>query len=131
MNICIPESRCSRCAYSGNFFAHHWYVACNDTFDKDQLAKKIDKRLCELNDDYAVERRTALKDVMLDVLSEQDFMNFMTAKGKIHRQHKFPRVLKGTMFSRLAKVHKGRTHLSKKFFYRLFISNDSSLTLKD
>ncbi len=96
MNISIPEFTVAGVPY-GNFFAHHWYVACDDVVDANLLAKKIDAHLCELNDDYAVERKSALKDVMLDVLSEKDFMNFMTAKGKIGGQHKFPRVLKGGM----------------------------------
>jgi hypothetical protein len=44
-----------------------------------------------------VERKHALKDVIVDVLSEQCFMNFMKSKGKEGGQHKFPRVLKGKM----------------------------------
>jgi hypothetical protein len=106
MNICIPEFTVAGVPH-GNFFAHHWFVACNDTVDNVLLAKKIDKHLCELNDDYAVERRSALKEVKLDVLSEQDFMNFMTAKGKIGGQHKFPRVLKGSMLADWQKFLKG------------------------
>ena len=61
------------------------------------LGKKIDQKLKELNDDYAVERKSALKEVKLEVLSEQQFMDFMEAKGKVGGQHKFPRVLKGKM----------------------------------
>jgi hypothetical protein len=50
-----------------------------------------------VNDDYAVERQSALKDVRLDVLPQASFMEFMRLKGKIGGQHKFPRVLKGRM----------------------------------
>ena len=38
-----------------------------------------------------------VKEVFLDVLSEEQFLNFMKSKGKIGSQHKFPRVLKGEM----------------------------------
>lgn len=96
MNICIPEYTVTGEPY-GSFFCHHWYVACDDSVNADILCKKIDKNLKELNDDYAIERKSALKEVRLDVLSEQHFMNFMQAKGKIGGQHKFPRVLKGKM----------------------------------
>jgi hypothetical protein len=48
-----------------------------------------------LNDDYAVERKSALKEVIVDVFPEKTFMDFMTFKGKVGGQHKFPRVLKG------------------------------------
>ena len=63
------------------------------------MCKFIDECLNELNDDYAVERKSALKEVRLTVLKEDDFMNFMLSKGKVGGQHKFPRVLKGTMLN--------------------------------
>jgi hypothetical protein len=57
----------------------------------------IDQSLMELNDDYAVERKSALKDITVDVLPEKIFMEFMAKKGKVGGQHKFPRVLKGSL----------------------------------
>lgn len=96
LNICIPEFTVAGVPYD-SFFAHHWYVACNDQVDKKKLIQLIDDKLKELNDDYAVERKSALKEVFLDVLSEEQFMEFMRSKGKVGGQHKFPRVLKGKM----------------------------------
>lgn len=96
MNISIPEFTVAGVPYD-NFFAHHWYVACDDVVDSHELRNKIDKKLKLLNDDYAVERTSALKEVFVDVLKEEDFMEFMRQKGKIGGQHKFPRVLKGKM----------------------------------
>ena len=63
----------------------------------EELRLRIDAKLKELNDDYEVERRHALKEVMVEVLPEKTFMDFMNAKGKIGGQHKFPRVLKGAI----------------------------------
>ena len=60
---------------------------------------RIDAALKEINDDYAVERGSALKDVFLDILPESTFMEFMKLKGKVGGQHKFPRVLKGKMLN--------------------------------
>ena len=54
-------------------------------------------KLKELNDDYEIERKYALKDIFVTVLPERTFMDFMKHKGKIGGQHKFPRVLKGSM----------------------------------
>ncbi|MFT3682353.1 MAG: GH3 auxin-responsive promoter family protein [Ferruginibacter sp.] len=96
LNISIPEFTVAGIPY-GNFFAHHWYVATNDTIDEKKLAACIDIKLKELNDDYEVERRHALKDIFVTVLSEQTFLDFMKSKGKVGGQHKFPRVLKGKM----------------------------------
>lgn len=96
LNISIPEYTVVGFPYEG-FFAHKWYVACDDGVDSQTLKEKIDSRLRELNDDYATERDSALKQVFLEKLPEEKFMKFMELKGKLGSQHKFPRVLKGRM----------------------------------
>ena len=94
LNISIGEFTVAGVPY-GNFFAHHWFIATNDHVNSETLKMMIDAKLKELNDDYEVERRHALKEIFVDVLSEETFMKFMRAKGKVGGQHKFPRVLKG------------------------------------
>jgi GH3 auxin-responsive promoter len=96
LNISIGEFTVAGIPY-GNFFAHHWFIATDDPVNSEHLKIMIDEKLKELNDDYEVERKHALKKVFVDVLSEKTFMNFMKAKGKVGGQHKFPRVLKGKM----------------------------------
>lgn len=96
MNISLPEFTVAGVPH-GLFFAHHWYVACDEETNPEEVCKKIDCYLKELNDDYAVERNSALKEVFLTVLPEASFMEFMRLKGKIGGQHKFPRVMKGKM----------------------------------
>jgi hypothetical protein len=93
-NISIPEFTVVGFPYQ-NMFAHKWYIACNDAVDADALIRKIDRHLCELNDDYATERTSALKEVFIQILPEEAFLGFMETKGKLGSQHKFPRVLKG------------------------------------
>jgi hypothetical protein len=96
LNISIPEYTVIGYPH-GNYFAHKWFVACDDAVDEDILRTKIDKYICGLNDDYAVERSSALKDVFLQKLPEDTFLKFLESKGKLGSQHKFPRVLKGKM----------------------------------
>jgi GH3 auxin-responsive promoter len=96
LNISIPEFTVAGIPYN-NFFAHHWYLATDDKANADDLRKRIDAKIKELNDDYDVERKHALKEVFVTVLPEQTFMDFMKHKGKQGGQHKFPRVLKGSM----------------------------------
>jgi GH3 auxin-responsive promoter len=96
LNISIREFAVAGVPH-GNFFAHQWYVATDDEVSPETLKIMIDEKLKELNDDYEVERKHALKDIYVDVLSEETFMNFMRSKGKVGGQHKFPRVLKGKM----------------------------------
>ena len=107
LNVSIPEYTVAGIPYN-QFFAHHWYVACNDGVEADVLRQKIDQALCALNDDYAVERGSALKAVLLDVYPESTFMEFMELKGKLGGQHKFPRVLKGKMLEEWTAFLAGR-----------------------
>jgi hypothetical protein len=95
-NISIPEYTIVGFPYQ-TLFAHKWYVACNDHTDADLLRKRIDENLRMLNDDYAVERDSALKEIFLEKLPEEKFLQFMELKGKLGSQHKFPRVMKGKM----------------------------------
>ncbi|HEX8316351.1 MAG TPA: GH3 auxin-responsive promoter family protein, partial [Flavisolibacter sp.] len=71
-NISIPEFTVVGFPHQ-NMFAHKWYVACNDAVDGDALIRRIDQHLCELNDDYAVERTSALKDIFIQILPEDVF----------------------------------------------------------
>ena len=77
-----------------SLFAHHWYIGTDDPVDKTVLRKRLDECLKELNDDYAVERRHALKDVVVDTLPAGAFYQWMKLQGKEGGQTKFPRVLK-------------------------------------
>jgi acyl-coenzyme A synthetase/AMP-(fatty) acid ligase len=96
LNISIPEYTVVGFPYE-NLFAHKWYIVTNDAVDPEKLRKRIDETIRTLNDDYATERDSALKEVFLEVLPEQKFMQFMELKGKLGDQHKFPRVMKGKM----------------------------------
>lgn len=95
-NISIPEYTVVGFAYQ-LFFAHKWYVATDDKVDAEKLKKRIDENLRVLNDDYAIERDSALKEIFVEVLPEEKFLQFMKLKDKLGSQHKFPRVMKGKM----------------------------------
>jgi len=83
---------------SGGSFAHEWYLGVNHHSmpDAGVLATRLDTLLKELNDDYAVERGSALKDLQLHLVPADRFYAFMTANGKLGGQNKFPRVLKSS-----------------------------------
>jgi len=79
-----------------NLFAHQWYIGCdNDHVDEEQLRDLLDKTLCLLNDDYEVERTSALKELFVKILPARTFIDYLRAKGKEGAMSKFPRVLKG------------------------------------
>lgn len=77
-----------------SLFAHHWYIGTDDSVDENQLKDRIDHYLKELNDDYRVERTSALKEVRISVLASNIFYEWMESQGKVGSQNKFPRVLK-------------------------------------
>ncbi len=97
LNITVKEFTVAGIPH-GTLFAHHWYIGTDDPVDSNALRDKIDEQLKKLNDDYAVERSAALKDIYIDVLPVQTFYDWMQSKGKIGGQNKFPRVIKGAQF---------------------------------
>ena len=78
-------------------FAHQWYIGTDDAVDANEFRNQLDAKLKVLNDDYAVERKHALKDISVTVLPTKTFYDWMASKGKMGGQHKFPRVLKKDM----------------------------------
>jgi hypothetical protein len=102
LNINIPEFTVCGIPYK-NLFAHHWYIGTSDSVDKEKLRERIDFHLKELNDDYAVERSAALKEVIVDVLPLNKFYDWLESKGKVGGQNKFPRVIKNTQMEEWVK----------------------------
>ncbi len=94
LNITIREFAVSGMKYD-NLFAHKWYIGCDNDVDPEQLKKILDETLCKLNDDYLVERTSALKEVFVQVLPNDAFIGYLRDKGKEGAMSKFPRVLKG------------------------------------
>jgi hypothetical protein len=78
-----------------NLFAHRWYIGSNDLVDANEVKELVDSFLCELNDDYKVERQAAIKEVIVEMLPVDRFYDWLKINGKEGGQHKFPRVLKG------------------------------------
>ncbi|MGB3618431.1 MAG: GH3 auxin-responsive promoter family protein [Catalinimonas sp.] len=78
----------------GTLFAHRWWIGTDDAPDPDVLRARLDAVLCELNDDYRVERSAALKEVYVHVVPARLFYGWMKQRGKEGGQNKFPRVLK-------------------------------------
>jgi hypothetical protein len=94
LGVSIPEFTVAGIPFD-SLFAHQWYIACDDNINPAILKKFLDDALKDLNDDYAVERKHALKEIFITVLPEQVFLDFLASKGKLGGQHKFPRVMKG------------------------------------
>jgi hypothetical protein len=80
---------------NGSLFAHHWFIGIKDQIDSSVFLSLLDETLCEVNDDYAVERKHALTDIKLTVLKPEVFIGYLKSQGKEGGQSKFPRVLKG------------------------------------
>jgi hypothetical protein len=98
LNIDIKEFTVAGIQYE-NLFAHKWFlgVSCEEQLDKTLIRKTLDKALMELNDDYAVERKAALKEIFVEVIHESTFYQWMQIHGKMGGQNKFPRVLNGKL----------------------------------
>lgn len=102
LNIEVNEFTVAGFKYE-NLFAHRWYIGSEDSnVDANAVKELLDKTLSELNDDYAVERTSALKEVFVEILPNDVFYDYMRAIGKHGAMNKFPRVLKGEAYTKWA-----------------------------
>jgi hypothetical protein len=93
MGIDIKEFTVAGIPYQ-RLFAHKWYIGTDHPAeDLSALARLLDDTLKSLNDDYAVERKAALKAVLVEQVPSGVFYEWMKMKGKEGGQHKFPRVI--------------------------------------
>jgi hypothetical protein len=93
LNISIQEFTVAGIQYE-NLFAHKWYIGTDDVIeDREAFADLLDATLKELNDDYAVERKEALRKVLVEIVSPHLFIDWLRMKGKEGGQNKFPRVI--------------------------------------
>lgn len=97
INVEIPEYTVCGIPYEGTF-AHEWYIGTGKEVDTADIKKLIDEKLCELNDDYLVERKSALKDIFVHAIPVHRFYDYMNSKGKMGGQNKFPRVLNNSQY---------------------------------
>lgn len=97
LGIISNEYTVSGIAHEGRH-AHDWYIGTNKVADAEKFKELLDKKLCELNDDYIVERRHALKELMVTLVPNETFNAFLDSKGKQGSQIKFPRVIKGEQY---------------------------------
>lgn len=82
----------------GSLFAHQWFIGSDKPIDTELVRQKIDMYLCELNDDYRVERLEAVKEVFVKYLPIDIFNEWMKINKKEGGAHKFPRVLKNNAY---------------------------------
>ena len=78
----------------------NWYFGTNqaESVDANELMSIIDKKLGELNDDYAYARKYTLKKPIPVVIHANQFYAYLNSLGKAGSQTKFPRVMKKEQF---------------------------------
>lgn len=80
-------------------FAHEWYIGCEaESINTDLVKEILDVNLKALNDDYKTERNHALKEIIVHLIPNRLFLEFLAYKGKTGAQTKFPRVLTDSLF---------------------------------
>ena len=105
LDITVNEFTVAGIPYN-SLFAHHWIIGSDNEADNTKVKESLDRHLKALNDDYATERKHALQDVLVDVVPNSFFYQFMKHEGKEGGQNKFPRVVKGDKYdSLLAFLH--------------------------
>lgn len=97
----------------GSFWAHQWYVSVdNQSVTSEAFVRAVDEELCRLNEDYAVERVYALREVRVQLLPNEVFFGWLEKRGKFNGQAKIPRVMKGEQFDDFAAYVENETVLT-------------------
>ncbi|MES2618152.1 MAG: GH3 auxin-responsive promoter family protein [Bacteroidota bacterium] len=100
LDISINEYTVKGITNDDSRHSHQWYIACdNPTITEEEVTKLIDGYLIDLNDDYATERKHALKEIRVKLLPSAVFLEWMQVQGKFGSQSKFPRVLSNVKYS--------------------------------
>jgi len=100
----VPGEFCVCGIKHEGLFAHKWFVGVDTPIDTQKLKERIDAHLQVLNDDYRVERTSALKDVLVETVPSALFMEYLHRKGNVSAQTKFPRVMKGKVLAEWNKL---------------------------
>jgi hypothetical protein len=87
---------CGKSLESG--FMHHWIIGTDKPANSSKVGELLDQYLKDLNDDYAIERTSALKEIKVETIPIDLFANWMKVLGKEGGQNKFPRVMKVQAF---------------------------------
>jgi len=97
LNITVKEFTVTGFRHE-KMFAHKWYLGTDDPVDAKLAIQKIDEYLCQLNDDYMVERTEAITDLFIEILPTRVFYDYMKKLGKEGSANKFPRVIRGERY---------------------------------
>jgi hypothetical protein len=81
-----------------NGFAHKWYLGVEGNVNKYSLKEELDKFLKEINKNYKIAREKALKEVFVETISPDLFLQWQAEFKKLGDQSKTPRVMKEEQF---------------------------------
>ncbi len=95
LSVIFSEYTVAGIPHQSGYFAHQWYIGYDGhALDSEQVKQKLDFHLKQLNDDYRIERTAALRDIYVQLIPNNLFIEWMEKNGKFNAQTKFPRVLK-------------------------------------
>lgn len=99
LNLSFTEFTVKGRTFEDGELGHEWYIACNqEVKNVEEIKEQLDAKICELNDDYVVERQHALKHLKINILPEDVFIKWMEKHEKVGAQNKFPRVLPDNLY---------------------------------
>jgi len=104
LNVSINEYMVSAVKNEEGEYIHQWVLVSNDTLNENEVVEKLDQKLKERNNNYAVAREKALKGIALKIISKEQYSNYLEKTKKKGGQVKTPKVMKATKMKKLLDV---------------------------
>lgn len=115
LGVNLIEYTVSGIPHKDGFFAHQWYIGYDGgSLSADLVKTTLDNNIKILNDDYRVERTSALRDIFVELVPNHLFIEWIKQYAKLGAQSKFPRVLneqKLESWKKFVKAHTSETSI--------------------
>jgi hypothetical protein len=93
MGISINEYSVGAIKNDSNDYVHQWILVTDDPLNSEKAAQFLDKLLKESNNNYRVARSKALKGIQVEVISKNQYQDYLKSTKKVGGQVKTPKVL--------------------------------------
>ncbi len=93
MGVSVNEYSVGAVKNDDGEYIHQWIIVCDENIDTKQFEHGLDNALQEANKNYAVARNKSLKGIKVEVITKDQYYNYLESGKKKGGQVKTPKVM--------------------------------------